>query len=44
MGLSNRLRGENAVLSGNFLVLIITWVLMYSTQPIADTFSSKVLS
>jgi MFS family permease len=41
MGLSNRLRGENAVLSGNFLVLIITWVLMYSTQPIADTFSSK---
>jgi MFS transporter, DHA1 family, tetracycline resistance protein len=40
MGLSNRLRGENAVLSGNFLVLMITWVLMYSTQPIPDTYSS----
>ncbi len=41
MGLSERLRGKNAVLTGNFLVLLITWVLMYSTQPIADTFSSK---
>jgi MFS transporter, DHA1 family, tetracycline resistance protein len=41
MGISDRLRGENAVLSGNFLVLMITWVLMYSTQPIGDTFSSK---
>jgi MFS transporter, DHA1 family, tetracycline resistance protein len=41
MRLSSRLRGENAVLSGNFLILIITWVLMYSTQPIGDTFSSK---
>jgi MFS family permease len=40
MGLSDRLRGENAVLSGNFLVLIITWILMYSTQPIPDTYSS----
>jgi MFS transporter, DHA1 family, tetracycline resistance protein len=41
MGISDRLRGENAVLSGNFLLLMITWVLMYSTQPIGDTFSSK---
>jgi MFS transporter, DHA1 family, tetracycline resistance protein len=41
MTISDRLRGENAVLSGNFLVLMITWVLMYSTQPISDTFSSK---
>ena len=40
MGLSDRLRGKNAVLSGNFLVLIITWILMYSTQPIPDTYSS----
>jgi MFS transporter, DHA1 family, tetracycline resistance protein len=40
MGLSNQLRGKNAVLSGNFLVLMITWVLMYSTQPIPDTYSS----
>jgi MFS transporter, DHA1 family, tetracycline resistance protein len=40
MGLSEQLRGKNAVLSGNFLVLMITWVLMYSTQPIPDTYSS----
>ncbi len=41
MGISDRLRGENAVLTGNFLLLLITWVLMYSTSPITDTFSSK---
>jgi MFS family permease len=40
MRLSERLRGENAVLTGNFLVLMVTWVLMYSTQPIPDTYSS----
>jgi len=41
MGFSERLRGKDAVLTGNFLILMITWVLMYSTEPIADTFSSK---
>ncbi|HTY75531.1 MAG TPA: MFS transporter [Candidatus Nanoarchaeia archaeon] len=41
MGFSERIRGKDAVLTGNFLVLMITWVLMYSTEPIADTFSSK---
>ncbi len=40
MGISDQLWGKNAVLSGNFLVLIITWVLMYSTQPIPDTYAS----
>jgi MFS family permease len=40
MGLSDQLRGKNAVLSGNFLILIITWVLMYSTVPIPETYSS----
>ena len=40
MGVSEQLRGKNAVLTGNFLVLMITWVLMYSTQPIPDTYSS----
>lgn len=34
------MRGENAALSGNFLILTVTWVLMYSTQPIPDTYSS----
>jgi MFS transporter, DHA1 family, tetracycline resistance protein len=38
---SERLIGENAVLTGNFLLLLVTWILMYSTQPIPDTFSSK---
>ena len=41
MGFSERLRGKDAVLTGNFLILMITWVLMYSTEPVADTFSSK---
>jgi DHA1 family tetracycline resistance protein-like MFS transporter len=41
MRFSERLTGENAVLTGNFLMLLITWVLMNSTQPIPDTFSSK---
>jgi MFS family permease len=41
MGLSDSLWGKNAALTGNFLVLMTTWVLMYSTQPIPDTFSSK---
>ncbi len=40
MKLSERLRGKNAVLTGNSLLLILTWVLMYSTQPIPDTYSS----
>ena len=40
MGLSGRLGGKNAFLTGNFLLLIISWILMYSTQPIPDTYSS----
>jgi MFS family permease len=40
MQFSERLRGENAALSGNFLILMVTWTLMYSTQPIPDTYSS----
>ncbi len=40
MGISNQLRGKNSVLTGNFLILIITWILMYSTQPIPDTYAS----
>lgn len=41
MRFSERLRGENAVLTGNFLLLLITWILMNATSPIASTFSSK---
>jgi len=40
MNFAERLRGKDAVLTGNFLILMLTWVLMYSTQPISDTFSS----
>ncbi|HKZ88164.1 MAG TPA: MFS transporter [Candidatus Bathyarchaeia archaeon] len=40
MNISEQLRGKNSVLTGNFLILMLTWVLMYSTQPIADLFSS----
>jgi MFS family permease len=40
MNVSEQLRGKNSVLTGNFLILIITWILMYSTQPIPDTYSS----
>ena len=40
MGLSEQLRGKNSVLTGNFLILIVTWILMFSTQPIPDTYSS----
>jgi MFS family permease len=29
-----------SALNGNFLLLIITWILMYSAQPIPDTYSS----
>jgi DHA1 family tetracycline resistance protein-like MFS transporter len=38
---SERLTGEDAVLSGNFLLLLITWILMNGASPISDTFSSK---
>jgi MFS family permease len=41
MRFSERFTGENAVFTGNFLLLLITWILMNGTQPIAGTFSSK---
>ena len=41
MRFSERFTGENAVLSGNFLLLLITWILMNGTAPITNTFSSK---
>jgi len=39
MRLSTNLN-ERAFLKGNFLILIITWILMYSTQPIPSTYES----
>ena len=40
MKLSGFFRGESAFLKGNFLLLILTWLLMYSAQPIPETYSS----
>jgi len=40
MKLSGKLGGKSSLLTGNFLLLITSWVLMYSTQPIPDTYSS----
>jgi hypothetical protein len=39
--ISERLTGEDAVLTGNFLLLLITWILMNDASLISDTFSSK---
>src|SRR4030065_245632 len=40
MNLSSVLRGKSRFLKGNFALLILSWLLMYSTQPIPDTYSS----
>ncbi len=40
MKLSSYFRGGYAVLKGNFLLLIITWVLIYSALPIPQTYAS----
>ncbi|MCW4010129.1 MAG: MFS transporter [Candidatus Bathyarchaeota archaeon] len=40
MGLTEKLKDKNSVFTGNFLILIVTWVLMFSTQPIPDTYNS----
>jgi len=33
-------RGEQAVLRGNFLLITITWIIMFSAQPIPETYAS----
>ena len=40
MNLSSLLQGKSRFLKGNFALLILSWLLMYSTQPIPDTYSS----
>jgi MFS family permease len=40
MKLSSVLRGKSGFLKGNFALLVLTWLLMYSTQPIPETYSS----
>src|SRR3989337_1468110 len=40
MKLSSLFRGRSGFLKGNFALLVLTWLLMYSAQPIPDTYSS----
>jgi len=40
MKLTEAFSGKSAFLKGNFLLLILTWLLMYSAQPIPETYSS----
>jgi MFS family permease len=40
MRLNTRWLNQRAFLQGNFLILLITWILMYATQPIPSTYES----
>lgn len=40
MKLSSLFRGESAVLRGNFLILTLSWVIMYFAIPIPQTYAS----
>jgi MFS family permease len=41
MDLFTRFRSRYAFLTGNFLIMFITWILMFSTSPIPNTYASK---
>jgi MFS family permease len=40
MNLAGLLRGENAVLRGNFLLITVSWVILFAAQPIPETYAS----
>jgi MFS family permease len=40
MKLSSLFRGKSAVLKGNFLILTLSWAIMYSAGPIPQTYAS----
>jgi MFS family permease len=40
MNLAGLLRGENAVLKGNFLLITVSWVILFAAQPIPETYAS----
>src|SRR4030066_791140 len=40
MNLASLLHGKSRFFKGNFALLILSWLLMYSAQPIPDTYSS----
>jgi MFS family permease len=39
MKLSTLFRGDSAVLRGNFLIITISWIILFTAQPIPDTYS-----
>ena len=40
MNLAGLLRGDNAVLRGNFLLITVSWVILFAAQPIPETYAS----
>ena len=40
MTLSSFFKGDSAILRGNFLLITVSWVIMFSAQPISATFAS----
>ena len=40
MKLSALFRGDSAVLRGNFLLITISWIILFAAQPIPDTYAS----
>lgn len=40
MNLSALFRGDQAILRGNFLLITISWIIMFAAQPIPDTYAS----
>jgi MFS family permease len=40
MRFSGLFRGDQAILRGNFLLITISWIIMFAAQPIPDTYAS----
>jgi MFS family permease len=40
MKLSSLFRGDQAVLRGNFLLITVSWIILFTAQPIPDTYAS----
>jgi MFS family permease len=40
MKMSALIRGDHTVLRGNFLIITLSWIIMFSAQPIPDTYAS----
>jgi DHA1 family tetracycline resistance protein-like MFS transporter len=40
MKLSALFRGDSAVLKGNFLLITVSWIILFTAQPIPDTYAS----